>query len=481
MLKMEPGINPTAALSFSADGHRFVEHISSWLPGIDTIAISAVGTSIGERRLLFFAQVVLCPSAIQPPAVGRVEGGPVWAVRTVSPFAPNSLPELVSGALEGNLLVDGMTASLPKLEGGALNSTFHPVLNVQEARNLGQPRSIGLLAYRGSVNNVIREAFPFQDFEWQLRAMTPPFFDFADLLVQFGFPAEHTRVDGASIALIAQAPIGIEQKTTRLDKGRATVHLTASERVPLDRVSLSLRAYYGPSKFERGVVPSDAISWSRTDEKMLGGVVEVDVGDVPSAQFFLTLNNRAVQAWWVFDPVRVVNPAYARHIAFDPDLSLLRWLLFDLKRDSRQLEDGVAMLLAMFGFSVNQYGRGPKTSDGPDILAVTGQGNIAVVECTVGMPDQGGQYAQVLRRTQRLRASLNGSGWSLLQVLPVVVTALPENEIASHRPEAKDKGIVVAAKEQLETGLERVRFGVDAEQLFLEAFRSLETQGRLIP
>ena len=61
------------------------------------------------------------------------------------------------------------------------------------------------------------------------------------------------------------------------------------------------------------------------------------------------------------------------------------------------------------------------------------------------------------------------------------MTNLSEKEVATHLGEAKEKKIVVLTKEQLESGINRVPLNVNAaDQLFFEAFGSLDTQGRLI-
>ena len=133
------------------------------------------------------------------------------------------------------------------------------------------------------------------------------------------------------------------------------------------------------------------------------------------------------------------------------------------------------MLMSMLGFSVTQHGRSQKLSDAPDIIAVSPAGHIAVVECTVGLPDQDDQIAKVLQRAEVIRRSLATSGWREVQVLPIIVTPLSESEIQGHKKEAESQGVVVACLENIQQTLIQVQFPVDPDRLYSEAVQRLRT------
>ena len=133
------------------------------------------------------------------------------------------------------------------------------------------------------------------------------------------------------------------------------------------------------------------------------------------------------------------------------------------------------MLLGMLGFSVTQHGRSQKLSDAPDIIAITPLGNVAVVECTVGLPDQDDQVAKALQRAETLRRSLLGSGWPGIQVLPVVVTPLSDAEIKGQKERAEGQGVLIGSLESLQNALTRVMIPTNADQLFNEAIAQLGT------
>jgi hypothetical protein len=156
--------------------------------------------------------------------------------------------------------------------------------------------------------------------------------------------------------------------------------------------------------------------------------------------------------------------------AFDDKLEILNDLLFGkAKSDGRYMEDGVAHLLTMFGFTVSQHGRSQKLSDGPDLIAITPSGNTAIIECTTGLPNEGDQVAKILKRAEVIRRALQAADWPGVQLLPVVVTNLSNAEISSVRKDVEQKGIAVLAAEGIREAISQLPYPPKPDDIFNKA------------
>ncbi|PRE98383.1 hypothetical protein C6Q07_29615 [Burkholderia multivorans] len=139
------------------------------------------------------------------------------------------------------------------------------------------------------------------------------------------------------------------------------------------------------------------------------------------------------------------------HEVFDPELEGTRKSLFDAKshkQDARVLEAGVGNLMFMYGFAVNPLSS-HFTTDAADLLAVSPNGNVAVIECTTGAINNNGKLSKLLARAAALLEKLEQTGNPHLKVLPVVVTTM-KREALTDEELASSKGIYVATCEDLE-------------------------------
>ena len=83
----------------------------------------------------------------------------------------------------------------------------------------------------------------------------------------------------------------------------------------------------------------------------------------------------------------------------------------------------------MLGFSVIHFGGTPKTSDAPDLIAVTPQGHYAIIECTTGLLKAANKLPHLVERAEKTRQALIASGHGYLRVLPIIVTNKRRDEV----------------------------------------------------
>jgi hypothetical protein len=433
-----------------------------------------MGVFEGGKAVLLSARILLAPGISSAKTVAPLNSPVFWAKSEVLPLSAEDLDQLLSEAAAGRISLGGLECML------ALDPSFPPhVLYLP-----GYPPSFGgdqsaprlptLMVTGGNRHAAVDKVVKPAELDWILRALDPPFADLADLHGYYSLPPPSQSGDASLIEVVARPPVELDARSM-VQEQRAHIRVLAVKGANLKDVSVGFRGVGGSGGVIRGMVAPDRFSWHETD-KLFEGEAIVEIGDIPTVQCFLSYGGSGIHQWWIVDPERLLNPRHAIHSAFDPDLAVLKRLLFESRKsDSRSFEDGVAMLLGMLGFSATQHGRSQKLSDAPDIIAITPAGNVVVVECTIGLPDQDDQVAKALQRAEALRRALARAGWSGVQVLPVVVSALPHAEIKGQKEDAENKGVAVACLDDIEKALTQMRVPVDAERLFRGTVERLST------
>jgi hypothetical protein len=135
----------------------------------------------------------------------------------------------------------------------------------------------------------------------------------------------------------------------------------------------------------------------------------------------------------------------------------------------------------MLGFNTCHLGGTKVLQDGPDILGATPIGNVVVIECTIGTLKADSKMPKLLARTAAVREQLSKAGHAHLRVLPVMVTTLPRDEIASELGDAVSNGVYVIAGDDFQEAIGRTLILPHADRLFTEAEQSLQGISDLQP
>lgn len=119
-------------------------------------------------------------------------------------------------------------------------------------------------------------------------------------------------------------------------------------------------------------------------------------------------------------------------------------------------------------------GANPKTKDAYDIVAVSPRGDFMVIECTVGPLRSEGKLSKLVVRASALRATLDESNLRQFKVLPVIVSALTDEQLKADAGAADESGVLVVGREGIDSLLsEQYRFP-DADALFDRAWQSVQ-------
>lgn len=352
------------------------------------------------------------------------------------------LDAMVRQAIQGKLGFHGCTLALPGTTTSIVTyPTHHPSVNIG-------PRLPSLLVWGGSKHDLLSvpNYKPYEFYDWSLRASEQPFDTLSELLAHLDLPGVAQLGEGTLIEVVARSPAMISD-SSKITDGQAVIKCRVAVGVPKEKIRLGYRIPQ-LTPVQRSYCKQNQLKWHREDGLQIA-TARIPVSDALLLQVFLSYEDIALQTWWIDDPRKRLNPRYAINEVVDPELNVLRRLLFG-EKDSRGFENGVAILLHGLGFAVSHHGSIPKLQDGPDLLVMTPQNNVAVIECTTGLLDQDDKLARLVQRTRAIRKKLDESGYNSLIIQPVIVTKLPRKEVEAHLDDAAKNGIAVVCKEELQ-------------------------------
>lgn len=432
---------------------QFRHLVEPWTPAYKQISIAAAGVIHEGKHWLLAARVEFAGGGLKPLSIGPLDGPIFWTANSVTDFSQQAMDSLLADAATGKLRIGTLETSCDfdstHRPHASFNAGHSPLMERDEART----RSPSLIISGGSKFNLFNKFPSSADVDWHLRALNPPFMDLAGLFASHGIT--NPGHDQTLIEIRAPAPLVIEQKESRIANGRAHIVVMVAKGLNLEELKVGFHESRDSPEPLRGQLNPNSIRW-----KDLGafrrGEASFAVGDRTSCYTFLSYRGVGVQQASIVDKSKTLNLRYAVHTAFDPDLDVLRRMLFDSKRDAKAFEDGVAMVFGLLGFSVVQHGRSKKLSDATDLVAITPSGTTAAIECTLGTPTHGGQVSTALQRSEAIRKSLRASG-TQSEVVPVVVTAMASSDVAQERGEAEGRGVLVLCADELDGILESIQ------------------------
>lgn len=226
---------------------------------------------------------------------------------------------------------------------------------------------------------------------------------------------------------------------------------------------------------DRKSLTGSKLKW-QTKRGISTGSINLEIGEVEAALVIVSYNGIVFDRYWIFDSTKHINPIYTVHDSIDSNLEKLRGdLLGNPNNTKRQdhFEEGVSLLLKLFNFNVIEYGK----RDWVDMIAVTPSQQIAIVECTTELPTVD-KLTKLIGRVERLRTSLQSSGNSHIEILPMLITARSNNAQESFIIDAAKRGIYVATKEDIDELLNRVRIPPSSSDIFKQAKDSVEQRAK---
>lgn len=375
------------------------------------------------------------------------------------------LDDVIQSALEGRVSTPQGDFALPATMTGSRAAIFLPL----HPEVLAQQTRIGVLQIRGSdqLGHWRNELL-----DWTLRSASDPYDGLNELSMDFGLGGivEHAAIFEAIAPSVVQVDLG---KQVLDDK--AIIGVLAFRGLDFSKISVGYRIFDKGSVVGRGSISGNEFAWTIENSRSLGQA-EIAVPPAALVNCYARYDCVTYHSGWLADPTLVQNPRRSTYERFDLGLEKLRELLSAReKRFSREFESAVACLIWMLGFNTCHLGGQKNLQDGPDIIGMTPEGHVVVVECTVGGLKTDSKMARLLQRTAAVRDQLAKSSHQHLRILPVMVTALPLTEIEAEANEAKSSGVYVLSGDGLDEAVQRTLISPRADALFVEAEQTLSS------
>ena len=317
-----------------------------------------------------------------------------------------------------------------------------------------------------------------EDIDLELKAADTPYDSLDELLVSFGLENSESTI----ITVAAGAPAFILDDSTIINSEVVRLRCIMESSLPINDLKIGVRILRREPKHDpivdRVSFCGQEFKWQEDESgsKTRLGEVKFRVKDAQLVQVYLSYKNILLHQSWITDPAKNLNPRHIAYRTYDQGLSILQSHLSGNTSKPHRAEDfemGVATLFSMLGFSVMQMGkRTARLQDGPDILAITPAGHIAVIECTLGHLANNDKMSKLSLRTIQLREEMNKSGSGPRLIQPVIVTAYSREEVSADLSDAEKRGIAVITQEDLSVFFEkRALIPPDADFLFQEFIR----------
>lgn len=371
---------------------------------------------------------------------------------------------VIHGAVNGKVMTPrGEIAFLPRFSGG-FAATFIPL----HPEVLAQQQRTGVLQIRGTDQS---DHWQNAELDWSLRSAEIPYDNLNELSIDFGMGGliePSTIVEAVATNLVA---IDLSNQVTGTT---AKIGVLATKGIDRSKVSIGYRVMNKGTVTERMTVLGDALRWVEEESHEVAST-EITVPPASIVNCYARYEGVTYHSGFIFDPALSQNPRRAVYERFDPELTALNEVLTtNDKKRARDLESAIASLFWMLGFNTCHLGGTKVLQDGPDIIGTTPEGHFIVIECTIGTLKADSKMPKLLARTAAIREQLARAGHAHLRVLPVMVTTLLREEIASELGDAFKNGVHVIASDNFNDIIGRTIIPPLADQLFIEAEKSLQ-------
>lgn len=445
---------------------QFFSTIDPWINAYSNIGLSYFAVNKDDQKYLLQARLFLNTASSSIPAI-RVETTSVVAGYFNFSELGLSVRDFIEGIADGGMVTTPVGKLVfPTEDDGRMSAYFDPF----HQEGVASGNRLSVLSISGA------RKYTFIDqrkFDWELKAATTPFDSLDELLSLLVLGGG--RNDSANIEVVAYHVAAINfQSIVSGVEARPSVFLAKS--LDSSKCQIGYRVFMHGKVVKRGAVQGGELTWTEQDQFNQGvGRVEIPQGAV--LHCVASYDGFAQHQGWVADPAHSQNSRRVSLEAFDDRLEVLRDYLFEEqkpRKNSRDFEFGVAWLMWMLGFNVNQIGGTGRSSDAPDILATSPQGNVLVVECTTGLLKAENKLANLIDRTEAVKKRLASSGNGHLKLLPVIVTAKTKDEVKADLEQAQKLGILVVTQESLNELMQQTISAPDSEAIFARAWDSVQ-------
>lgn len=426
------------------DKENFTKAAMPWIKLHDTVEISILGVNTDDGTRAVLSARVTIGGEGKASSLPEINCGVFWARKEVLNKSGEEIHSIVETLLGGSIpLRDCIVPLIMKTDNERYSTYCDLSYGNKYIAESTLPRQFRLNirgGYAGIFNTSENDHF--------LRVLDTPFADINELCDFYGAPKLQNE---AMIEVVVNPPISLDA-SCHIESGNAQVFISASASLRLDRFSgikVGFIRRGGETVDERGT--ADIVKWMPSDEKFIG-TATIPIGDSSHVDLFLSYGGEMAHNIRLHNKDEIISSARAVYSCCDPGDKALSGVLFSRDKSlSKQFEEAFSILLHLLGFSVVHYGGVKSIADNaPDIIAYCAAGSVAVIECTVGLPNQGDQVAKIIQRTSLIKGAFKSDNVDIPGIYPIIVTNLSESEISTHREDAERAGVAVVCREGIE-------------------------------
>ncbi|MCK1306848.1 MULTISPECIES: hypothetical protein [unclassified Bradyrhizobium] len=374
--------------------------------------------------------------------------------------------EFISNLGAGTIVTPQRTLQFPFTGGANHHASFTPL----HPSALQAQSRVNVLKITG--NNAPLQA-ETSVLDWELRSAPNPYDTIAELLSEFGLGGLFT--DKITVEVIATSVMGFNGDGCTISGETGTIVVQLANTLDRKNASVGYRQI-SQGKVVRGNLSGSQFEWEQTDEKQVG-TYNIPVAKGSILHCYALYSGVAQTHWFITDPTTSQNPRRVVTEAFDGGLAILNEFLGRSRgkgRDARDLEVGVAWLFWMLGFGTVQFGSTARTQDFSDVVLVTPQGHMAIVECTTGLLRVDNKLPKLIARAADVRARLDRSNHGHVKLLPIMVSTLSRQELEADLDGAEKLGVLVLAREELDEAVNRTVISANPDELFATAEKEVD-------
>lgn len=263
---------------------------------------------------------------------------------------------------------------------------------------------------------------------------------------------------------ITTGPVAMFGADSRLAGRRVQLHFRIAGGLSVERIRINIRnsdsRVIGPIATLRG----DAVEWTRL-EGFQHGHWSFDLPSGAVIDCRILYDGRAQDDIRLADIAALPNARRMMTELVDPGLVRLTKALVNPNRNQAEdFEAGIGWLFQLLGFAPVHVSAMSGLKDEPDPLVMGPTGEILVVECTTGVPDDV-KLTKLVSRAARLRENLRNAARTdtATIVIGMLISSRPSEELATVRVRADEHFVLLLGREDLEAALARTSFAPDAE------------------
>lgn len=413
----------------------------------------AVAVQDNEQWHLLYRLTIFSPQSVQPGFQPLdIATQSLRAVRVVQRLDAKTAVEAVEEQLNNPLTFkQGGWSAAPRSPSGALTVFEYEPLH--PARMPGPQRLPSIIVTRKPSPMKPLPPSLLQKVDQELLTHSLPYDGLRELLAELRVPFEATELAEKPVVEIILSPpawLSIDPTAdlpgSQIKEGRLS--LTISKHPDLDptKLRVGLKTHRLDAQVaERRTVSCADLHWEVRDD-LEHAQFAVETPNTVLALAILSYEGELLGRWWLRDPALSFNRDLQLHRVLDVSDSF-KATFFEDKND---FEDRVTLLLTLLGLRPFKYGAIAHLRDAPDILALSPEGHLYVIDCTTGDINAKGKLHRLHERTKAISAKLREGTDPPVAVLPVMFTSLTRAETAPHWSTAAAYGIALVCREEIE-------------------------------